>query len=108
MSKKKFAEMPAEERADWARKVKRIRQEAGLTQAQLAEQAETSRQTINNLEKGLTPQADTLRKVLVALGIDVDGPEFEAQTELWLSTMGTLIEAIPSERRQKHVDMAIG
>ncbi|MBK0296296.1 hypothetical protein IAE22_29565, partial [Bacillus sp. S34] len=49
-----------------------------------------------------------MKRVLNVLGVNTDPVEFERQTEMWLATMGTLIEAIPEDRRSKHVDIAIG
>lgn len=108
MSNKNWDTLSAEERAEWAGRVKTLRLNADLTQQELAAEAKTSRQTINNMENGFTPQLATLKRVLNALGVDTDPVEFERQTQMWLATMGTLIEAIPEERRGKHVDIAIG
>lgn len=103
MSKKKFSDMSMDERQQMASRVKSLRQEAGMTQAQLAEAAGVSRATINTLETGAkVPQADNLAKVLGIFGL-TDGPEFDAQTESWLSMIGTLIEAIPASRREPAV-----
>ncbi|MCU1408513.1 MAG: transcriptional regulator, family [Microbacteriaceae bacterium] len=108
MSRKKFAELTAEERATYASRVKALRQGRGLTQQALANEAKVSRQTINTLESGAsTPQADVLARILRAVGFDVEEPEFEKQTEIWLTMMGTLIEAIPEPRREDSVHSAI-
>lgn len=108
MSSKNWDTLTAEERAEWAGRVKALRQQATLTQQELAAEAKTSRQTINNMENGFTPQLATLKRVLNALGVNTDPVEFERQTRMWLTTMGNLIEAIPEDRRGKHVDRAIG
>ncbi|MCS6570285.1 helix-turn-helix domain-containing protein [Curtobacterium flaccumfaciens pv. flaccumfaciens] len=108
MSSKNWDTLTADERAEWAGRVKTLRLAADLTQQELATEAKTSRQTINNMENGYTPQLATLKRVLNVLGVNTDPVEFERQTEMWLATMGTLIEAIPEERRGKHVDLAIG
>lgn len=108
MSSKNWDTLSAEERAEWAARVKTLRLAADLTQQELATEAKTSRQTVNNMENGFTPQLKTLKRVLNVLGVNTDPVEFERQTEMWLATMGTLIEAIPEERRAKHVDIAIG
>lgn len=108
MSSKSFDTLTADERAEWAGRVKTLRLAADLTQQELATEAKTSRQTVNNMENGFTPQLATLKRVLNVLGVDTDPVEFEKQTQLWLTTMGSLIEAIPEDRRSKHVDIAIG
>ncbi|MBT1542438.1 helix-turn-helix transcriptional regulator [Curtobacterium flaccumfaciens pv. flaccumfaciens] len=108
MSSKNWDTLTADERAEWAGRVKTLRLASDLTQQELATEAKTSRQTINNMENGFTPQLATLKRVLNALGVDTDPVQFEKQTEIWLATIGTLIEAIPEERRSKHVDTAIG
>lgn len=108
MSRKKFAELSSDERATYAARVKALRQGKGLTQQALATEAGVSRQTINTLESGAsTPQADVLARILRAVGVDVDEPEFEAQTEIWLTLMGTLIETIPVPQREESVHSAI-
>lgn len=107
MSSKNWDTLTADERAEWAGRVKTLRLASDLTQQELATEAKTSRQTINNMENGFTPQLATLKRVLNALGVDTDPVQFEKQTEIWLATIGTLIEAIPGERRSKHVDIAI-
>jgi|ERR1051325_1233076 transcriptional regulator with XRE-family HTH domain len=108
MSSKNWDTLTADERAEWAARVKTLRLAADLTQQELATEAKTSRQTVNNMENGFTPQLKTLKRVLNVLGVNTDPVEFERQTEMWLATMGTLIEAIPEDRRAKHVDIAIG
>ncbi|OOB91219.1 helix-turn-helix domain-containing protein [Rathayibacter sp. VKM Ac-2630] len=108
MARNLFDNLTEAERDQWAAQVKELRHKAGLTQAELAAEAKTSRATINNLEKGVTPQSATLKRVLEALGIDMESVEFQQQTQRWLTTMGTLIEAIPEKRRSHHVDLAIG
>ncbi|MCU1412128.1 MAG: family transcriptional regulator [Rhodoglobus sp.] len=55
----------------------------------------------------MVPQEEVLVRVLRVLGLDVDEQRFNPQTELWLSMMGTLIEAIPDERRAPAVDGAL-
>lgn len=107
MSSKNWDTLSADERSEWAARVKTLRLAADLTQQELATEAKTSRQTVNNMENGFTPQLATLKRVLNVLGVNTDPVEFERQTEMWLATMGTLIETIPEERRGKHVDIAI-
>jgi transcriptional regulator with XRE-family HTH domain len=107
MSKKKISDMSMPERQEMASRVKSLRQEAGMTQAELASAAGVSRATINTLETGAKiPQADNLTRVLSVFGL-TDEPEFDPQTENWLSMLGTLIEAIPAPRREPAVASVI-
>lgn len=100
--------MSKERRADFARRVKALRQSAGMTQQDLAEAAGVTRQTIVGIETGATvPQLGVLVRVLGPLGVDIDGPRFNDQTESWLAMMGSLIEAIPTPRREPTVNSAI-
>lgn len=79
-----------------------------MKQSELGEEAKVSRATISNIENGsTTPQAEILGRLLAALGVETDAPEFEAQTELWLSMMGALIESIPEPRRAPVVNTAM-
>lgn len=108
MSNKKLAELTEAERAEYARRIKPLRQAAGMKQSELAEEAKVSRATISNIENGsTTPQAEILGRILRTLGVELDSPEFSEQTELWLSMMGSLIEAIPDGRRAPVVNSAI-
>jgi DNA-binding XRE family transcriptional regulator len=109
MARNLFESLTEEERAWWASQVKRLRQERSLSQSLLATEAKISRQTLISIEKGdVVPQIGTLKRLLNTLGVDTDEVEFDHQTQLWLTTMGTLIETIPDSRRGRHVDMAIG
>lgn len=108
MSKKKFAHLTMEERTELARQVKPLRLQQKLTQAELAEYAKTDRTTVSNIERGRAPQAAVLERLLTVLGVETETVEFDPETQRWLVTMGTLIEAIPEGRRSKHVDKAIG
>lgn len=104
MSKNNFSVETPEERALWASRVKRLRGKTSLTQTELAHEAGTSRQTINNIERGvLVPQTGTLKKVLVALGLTLTPMQFAAQTETWMKMLGQLIEMVPEPRREKSV-----
>ena len=108
MSRKNFADMTAAERGEYAKAVKSLRQDAGLTQGALAELAGISRASVINLESGDTvPQADNLAKILTVLGVELDEPEFLPQTELWLTMFGTLIEATPEPAREQSVNKAL-
>lgn len=107
MSKKNPSPMTTQRRRALADQVQDLRQARGWTQEELAEFAGVSRQTVNYLESGTVPQEATLRKILTALGVEVDPVEFEEQTGLWLVTIGTLIESIPVERRGTAVDESV-
>lgn len=78
-----------------------------MTQAELAKAADVSRATINGLEKGSSvPQADVLERVLRVFGAG-DDPTYSPRTELWLTMIGSLIEAIPEPRREQTVNSVI-
>jgi len=53
--------------------IKRLREEAGLSQQQLASQAGVTRSLINKLEDGVTnnPTLDKLQRIAVALSVSV-------------------------------------
>lgn len=108
MSKKEFSDLSHAQRVEYARKVKSLRQSAGMTQLELANAAGISRATLIDLENGgRTPQSENIMKVLKVFGVDVEAHRFEEQTELWLSMMGALIEAIPEQRKVETVNQAI-
>lgn len=108
MSKKFFENLTADERAEHARMIKPLRQGQGMSKKVVYTEAKISRQTLDNIESGATvPQAEVLKRVLDVVGYEVDEPEFEPQTETWLTVMGALIEAIPSSRRPQAADRAI-
>jgi transcriptional regulator with XRE-family HTH domain len=53
-------------------RLRRARRERDLTQQELAEQAGTTYQTINRIERGhTTPKVDTVAKLATALGVDL-------------------------------------
>ena len=108
MSKKENSKLSTAQRVEYAKKVKALRQDAGLTQQEVADAAGISRATLISLERGDTaPQSDNLLKVLGVFGIFIDEHKFNSETELWLSMMGALIEAIPTDRRGKTVERAM-
>lgn len=84
------------------------RERTGLSQAELAEEVGVSRQTISNIETGAKlPRTKTIAKILVALGYNIDPPQFDTETESWLVTIGTLIEELPHPRRQGAVNRVV-
>lgn len=108
MSKNFFENLTAEERAELATLVKPLRESAGLSKKDVYDEAGISRQTLDNIENGVTvPQVDVLKRVLDVVGHEVDEPDFEAQTQTWLVMIGTLIEVIPEGRRARAVDGVI-
>lgn len=108
MSKKEEPELSRTERVEYARKVKSLRQSAGMTQQELADAAGVSRQTINTLEAGdKAPHSESILRVLRVFGIEAEEHRFSEQTELWLHVMGALIEAIPASRQAHTVNRAI-
>lgn len=108
MSKNISEEWSESQRVEFAKQVKSLRVERGWLQSDLAKAAGVSRQTVSSTENGTrTPQSDLLGRMLKALGVNPGEPEFDENTELWLTMFGTLIEAIPAERRQESVTAAM-
>jgi transcriptional regulator with XRE-family HTH domain len=108
MSRNSPAKLTAEIRATLARRVKSLRLEQGMKQEELAENANVSRQTLSDIENGnTTPQAKVLQRIYQVLGIDIEPVSFDEQTDIWLGILGTLIEAVPADRRPRAVDGAM-
>lgn len=108
MSKKFFENLTQDERAELAKAIKPLRQSAGLTKKDVYAEAGISRQTLDNIENGVTvPQVDILMRVLDVVGYETEEPQFSPTTETWLSMIGTLIELIPTQRRANSVDRVI-
>jgi transcriptional regulator with XRE-family HTH domain len=109
MSRNSSAKLSAQDRLALARRIKDLRLQRGVRQEDLAEWASVSRQTLSDIENGnvAAPQMKTLIRIYDALGVDIHPPEFEEQTQLWLAMLGTLIEAVPEERRSGAVDKAV-
>ncbi|ASE08848.1 XRE family transcriptional regulator [Jonesia denitrificans] len=104
MSRKKIADMTQAERVEAAATIADIRERLGISQQELSDATGISRQTISNIERGATrPNSKSLEKIFEALGVS-DAPEFDAATEKWLVMVGTLVERIPAQRRQKAMD----
>lgn len=108
MSKNSFEEWSEMQRVEFAKQVKSLRLDRGWKQSDLAEAAGVSRATVISTENGSrTPQGEVLARMLEVLGVNPGEPDYDTQTELWLSMMGTLIEAIPEDRRQEYVNSAL-
>jgi len=99
MSKTEARKLTSEERAALAVQVKRVRQDRGMLQQELAEAAGVARQTVSNLERGTVPQEDKLRRILNVLGIRPTPSAFSEDTEMWLGIFGGVLESLPAERR---------
>lgn len=96
-------------RREMAEKVRTLRVDRGLSQQELANLVEVSRQSIVDIENGnKVPRAKTLKKILTVLGVEVEAVEFNEQTEKWLVMFGTFIEAIPEVKRADAVQRALG
>lgn len=90
--------MDRDERAAWGPLIKQARLNLGLEQRDLAEQANTSRQTIGNIERGATvPQADVLDRILRVLGLRQ--PELDGDVRSFLALMGPLLQQLSHEQR---------
>ena len=53
-------------------RVRELREDRLMTQAQLARKASVARRTIHSVEKGMNCRMDTKRKILLALGFPFD------------------------------------
>ena len=53
-------------------RVRELRENKLMTQAQLAKKAKVALRTIHSVEKGMNCRMDTKRKILLALGIPFD------------------------------------
>lgn len=109
MSKNKSVDLKSSDRGELARQVKQLRLGLDMRQEDLARDAGISRQTLSDIENGnvASPQLRTLRRIYQVLGVDIEPTTFEAQTEVWLGILGTLIESVPAARRPRAVDGAI-
>lgn len=91
--------MDEQTRVRYASKVRRARQDLGMTQAEVAEAAGVSRNTVMNLETGKQiPQAEKLWSVLLVVGIrpEIGDPEWIDQ---WLAVLVPLFKRVPEEVR---------
>lgn len=108
MTTKKMSATTPSERAELAKQIKALRQSAGMSKKLLAHEAQISRQTLDNIENGVTaPQAGVLERILNTLGVSTETISFESETDLWLTMIGTLIEQLPAELRPQSVDRVV-
>ncbi len=109
MSRKNSALDTREGRADYASRVKDLRNSVGLRQEDLAQEARVSRTTLIDIEAGrLVPQAGTLLRILEALGADLGSDEgLDRDTETWVGMIGGMLQALPSERRARAGQAAV-
>jgi transcriptional regulator with XRE-family HTH domain len=89
--------------------LRRAREDAGLSQSEVAARARTSQATISAYESGRKqPSVDTLSRLLAATGRRLTAaralprepsPQEQARTARVLAEVLTLAEALPSRRR---------
>lgn len=99
MSKNSLPNLTYDERKKLASEVKALRVAAGLKQAELAELAGITRQTLSNIERGAVPQIDNLRRIYEVLGVDIAPIEFSEGTQQWLAILGGILDSLPEEQR---------
>jgi len=75
-------------------RVREMRENRLMTQAQLARKAKVALRTIHSVEKGLNCRMDTKRKILLALGM-----RFEDRHQVFPSLMQPISHATRDETR---------
>jgi transcriptional regulator with XRE-family HTH domain len=100
-----MAKVPDERRNVIGRNVARLREKAGLTQAELAEKSRVSLATIAHLEVGdrENPRINTLGLLALALGVPTERLQVESEEESSGPTM-TLEQFLEVERDLSDVD----
>ena len=58
-------------------RVRELRENRLMTQAQLARKAKVALRTIHSVEKGMNCRMDTKRKILLALGLSLEDKDYE-------------------------------
>lgn len=102
MTNRSGQKLTQSQRVALAQQVKVARVERGLTQAELAEAAGVSRQTVSNMETGQrAPQEGALRKLMDVLGIELSEDVLSEDTRLWVGLIGGILEALPESRRAR-------
>jgi DNA-binding XRE family transcriptional regulator len=66
---------------DSPNRVRELRENRLMTQAQLARKAKVALRTIHSVEKGMNCRMDTKRKILLALGMRFEDKEYVFPTE---------------------------
>lgn len=108
MSKNISEKFSPEKRQELAARIKTLRHNASLDQAELASLAGIARGTLSSIENSRTvPQTAVLVRVYEALGIALTDPTFDEPTNQALAAIGALIEAIPEHRRADAVSTVI-
>lgn len=89
-----------EERADAATTLAAKRKAMGLSQSELAQRTGISRQTVSNVERGITtPNPHVLGQLLEGLGMNDPLDQYPADVRAWLIELAPLIETIPPAQR---------
>ncbi|QAB17518.1 XRE family transcriptional regulator [Leucobacter muris] len=102
MSKKKSSRVDNDKRVETARQVKTLRVEMGMTQQELADAAGVTRQSVSNLELGVTtPQRGTVEKIFAVLGINPTRLGLSDETMMWIGMLGGILDALPEDRRAR-------
>lgn len=100
--------MDAQTRLTYARQVRSARLAQGRTQAEVAEEAGISRNTLAAMESGKrAPQMDKLWAVMLVLGVRPDRHEPEWLQEWW-RVIEPLALRLPIERRGETFGKIIG
>ena len=84
----------SESNATSMNRVREVRENRLMTQAQLARKAKVALRTIHSVEKGLNCRMDTKRKILLALGL-----RFEDRHQVFPSLMQSISNPTPGETR---------
>lgn len=90
-----------QDRLDYAKQVRMIRNMRGMSQADLAEAAGVGRGTVLNIENGKTiPQADVLLRIMRALDMVVEaGPELPEWVQGNMEIVSSMLLRVPEDKR---------
>ena len=79
-------------------RVRELRENRLMTQAQLARKAKVALRTIHSVEKGMNCRMDTKRKILLALGLRFEDKDqvFPSSRMMASSLVGESVPHIPS------------
>lgn len=90
--------MNRDERKAWGPLIRTAREALGLTQDDLAEQANTTRRTLGAIERGDTvAQLAVLERLLASLGMSPQ--QIDGDVETFLSMLGPLLQLLNAEQR---------